>query len=99
MRLLLFLALTGCSEAAGIFEQPYKTPPVLASVIVTVVWTDKAEIERRCDNKHAYACATVGTRENPVSTIYAIRPRSFTHAPLVEALGHELLHSFGATHE
>jgi hypothetical protein len=31
--------------------------------------------------------------------MYAIKPRSFSHPPLVAALGHELLHNFGATHE
>ena len=95
----LALLLAGCSEAAGVFEQPYKQGPQIDGVLVHVVWTDAAEIRLRCGNKSAYACATVGTPELPFSTIYAIKPRSFTHAPLVEALGHELLHSLGATHE
>lgn len=92
---ILAFALSGCE----VFEQPYKQPPQLTSVYVHVVWADKETIEQRCGNKHAYACATVGTVSQPYSTIYAIKPRSFTHAPLVEALGHELLHALGATHE
>lgn len=92
---LVISLLAGCEA----FEQPYKQPPQVSQVVVTVVWTDKETIERQCGNKHAYACATVATAAQPFSTIYAIKPRSFTHAPLVEALGHELLHSLGATHE
>lgn len=95
---LTALALLAACGDAGVFEQPYKTPPSITTVTVTVVWTDKETIERRCGNRHAYACATVSTPGLPVSTIWAIKPRSFTHAPLVEALGHELLHALGATH-
>ena len=91
------LALPACD--AGIFEQPYKQTPQLTQVQVTIVWTDAAEIRKRCASNQAYACATIATQASPYSTIYAIRPRSFTHAPLVEALGHELLHSLGAMHE
>lgn len=88
--------LVACVE---VFEQPYKQPPNVSTVMLTVVWTEKAEIERQCDNVHAYACATVATPERPYSTIWAMKPRSFSHPPYVEALGHELLHALGATHD
>ena len=89
--------LAGCEA----FEQPYKQPPQVSQVVVTVVWTDADEIRKRCSSQQAYACATVPPCAGAFahSTIYAIKPRSFSHAPLVEALGHELLHSLCATHE
>lgn len=89
------LLLAGCD----VFEQPYKQAPNVSQVVVTVVWTDAEEIRKRCNKPEAYACATVPPCAGFAhSTIYAIKPRSFTHAPLVEALGHELLHSLCATH-
>ena len=89
------LLLMGCGD---IFEQRYAKPPQLGSVHVTVKWVDAADIAKVCSNPKAYACATVGTLQQPASFIYAMRPRSFSDSVRVEALGHELLHSLGATH-
>ena len=96
IRALIVALLVGCD--AGIFEQPYKEPPQLTRVTVSIVWVDGADVRVHCKSHNAYACATIGTPEMPFSTIYAIKPRSFTEPPLVEALGHELLHALGATH-
>lgn len=93
---LIFATLDGCGES--IFDQKFATQPTLDSVQITVVWVTPDRIHGTCGNEHAYACATVGTFDNPRSTIYAIRPNSFSDTVRVEALGHELLHALGARH-
>lgn len=95
-RLLPLLLLLGCD--AQFFDTPYKVEPQIDRVIVQVVWTSPENIRSVCKNDKAYACATVGSVERPFSTIYAIKPKSFSDRALVEALGHELLHSLGAEH-
>lgn len=100
MKRLLPLLLTGCAT----FDQEYVTPPNLGTVVVSVVWTTEEEIRRPggvCGDAAPSwtACATVGTRESPMSTIWAQMPASFSDARKVCALGHEVLHSLGATHK
>lgn len=97
MRILLFLVLLAACDS-GVFDQPFVKPPQLTSVTVTVHWTTRAEIERVCKDHSAYGCATVATAELPYSELWLIKPKSFNGA-LVEAIGHEMLHALGATHQ
>lgn len=93
---MIFVSLSGCGD--GPFDQKYSAPPAINQVALTVVWVDAAKIAEVCKNQHAYACATIGSAQNPASTIYAMEPRSFSDNVRVEALGHELLHALGAKH-
>lgn len=90
MRVVLLLLLSGCAT----LEQGFiKEPGDFACV--NVRWTEN--VQNYCA-PGAGACATVGNGQN-LSTIWTPKPRSFDDFQAVYKLGHEFLHSLGATHK
>lgn len=65
---LLFL-LAGCAT-------PFAEPPALDQVCVRVRWSTPDEIAARCGSDKL-ACATVGSKAFPNSTIWAPKPEGF----------------------
>lgn len=92
MRFLILALLAGCTN------QPYVTEPHLDVVVVRVEWLTEAGLRTRC-GANAQACATVGRHNGDVTYLWALKPASFSDEARVCALGHELLHGLGATHE
>lgn len=92
MRYLILAMLAGCTN------QPYVTEPHLDAVVVRVQWLSEAEVRKHC-GPQSLACATVGRHNGDMSYLWAVRPASFSDESRVCALGHELLHSLGATHQ
>lgn len=90
MKLALCLLLTACAS------EPYVVPPQLDQVTVHVYWLTEGQIQARMPGTMAFA--THGTKDMPVTAIWAIRPDGFDDAPRVCALGHEMLHVLGARH-
>lgn len=90
--LTVLLALGGC---AG-YGQPFTTQPS-SFACVTVHWTEVAQIQAYCP-PGATACATVGHVAGSAH-IWIPKPMAFDDHAAVYKLGHELLHSLGATHK
>lgn len=82
----------------GFFDTPFKQEPQIVDVTIHVHWCTKDEIEKRTQNENAYGCGEVGQSEGNVVHMWLLKPDSF-NGVLVEAMGHELLHALGATHE
>lgn len=97
----IFFELTQCSYAQepsrSMFDQVFVQEPKLNFVTLQIIWTPKEQIKDRCLPNSA-ACATVGRWDGDLVYIWAPKPTSFS-AREVCALGHELLHSFGARHQ
>ena len=86
---LLIALLSGCSTLV----QPFvKGPSNFACVFVN--WTEEAHIQNYCA-PGAQACATTAQMPN---TIWTPKPKAFDDERRVLMLGHEFLHSLGATH-
>ena len=92
VRYLLLLLLVGCGD-----NQPYVKPPQINEATIRFEWMTNDQIAKRC-SEHSFACGTVGSVEMPNSTIYAEMPQGFGDTNRVCLLGHEVLHSLGATH-
>ncbi len=90
--ILLVPALAGC----GSFAQPFIQEPGTFAC-VRVEWSDAARIRSRC-TPGAAACATAGNGID-MQHIWARKPAGFNDYEAVLRLGHEFLHSLGATHE
>jgi hypothetical protein len=91
--ILSCLLLSSCG-----FSQPYVREPHLQTVAVQVAWLTPEQIHQRC-GAGAAACSTVNTFDGQMGLIWAQMPRAFDDYERVYQLGHELLHSLGATHE
>ena len=89
---LIPLVLGGCAVTPG-----YQVPPMRDQVLVRINWANNDQIRRRC-GPNAFACATIGTPNVPMSQIYAEKPVSRSDKRRVCTLGHEFLHSLGARH-
>ncbi len=85
---VIFFLLTGCASTEQRFV---KEPGNFACA--QVVWSDTAKIQSSCAPGSS-ACATVGN-----GTIWTPKPASFDDFWNVYRLGHEFLHSLGATHD
>ena len=85
------LFASGCAA----FDDPYGFGPNLGFVCINVRWSTPEETRAICG---AGSCAQVGQRAGQVVQIWARRPDSFADSAAVCALGHEVLHSLGATH-
>lgn len=83
---------TGCAT----YEQPFEKLPDESLACVAVQWTETPQIKNHC-SPSAAACGTVGNGSN-LNMIWTPKPRSFDDYHRVYLLGHELLHSLGATH-
>ena len=83
----------------GIFDQEFVNPPTLAGrpITIQVNWVAREELERRSGNSGCYGLSEIGAEGAACINLYCLKPDSF-NGVLVEALGHELLHALGATH-
>lgn len=87
---LLPLVLSGCAT----YTQPFVTKPGNFACVF-VQWTEESKIQNYCA-PGAEACGTVAHRPN---TMWAPMPEAFDDFWRVYKVGHEFLHSLGATHE
>ena len=87
--LLLMAALSGCSS----YALPFVKEPGNAACVY-VHWIEESMIQAYCP-PGAGACATVNHRPN---MIWTTKPAAFDDERNVLKLGHEFLHSLGATH-
>lgn len=90
MRVLLPVVLSGCAQYG-----PFLDGPDRMSFCTTVEWLSREKIKRVCP-QGSHSCATVGLEMN---RIYAVRPESWDDSPVIQLLGHEVLHNMGATHQ
>jgi hypothetical protein len=87
---LIPLVFGGCAVTPS-----YQVPPMREQVMVRINWSNNDQIRRRC-GPTAFACATIGTPNVPMSQIYAEKPAGRSDKRRVCTLGHEFLHSLGA---
>ena len=90
MRYILCLFLSGCAT-----NLEYISPPILTTICLTVNWSTKEQIKEICSG---HACGEVGFTGGGCSNIWVERPDSFGDEERLRLLGHEVLHSLGATH-
>lgn len=89
------LLVAGLIQGCATHGQPFlKEPGTFACVRVN--WTEEKKIQNYCSPK-AEACGTVGNGQN-LETIWTPKPAAFDDFERVYKLGHEFLHSLGATH-
>lgn len=95
--IVVIAIVLGSCDAINAGFLPYEKKPSVMNVLVTVVPSTNDEIRERC-GAGAFECATVATPTFPYSTMWIDMPQSFSDTTRVCNLGHEFLHSLGATH-
>lgn len=89
IRLGALLLLSGCGSLPIHGD-------LLAYVCIAPVWSTPAEIREMC-GPTANACAEVGQYDGQIRRLWLERPEFFDDRKTA-SLGHEVLHSLGATH-
>ena len=90
---VVLMLLAGCTS----YAHPYVNPPQETFACVKVNWTELASMQMYCP-PNSWACARASLGGMPGS-IWTTKPEAFDDYDAVYRLGHEVLHSLGATHK